>query len=230
MKLPIWNSVQLLRATLLRKGYPMTVTERVPKIIAALKELYPDPMCALSYEKPHELLFAVRLSAQCTDARVNLITPALFARYPTLEDFATADVTEVEEYIRSCGFYRTKARDIVACAAMLINNYGGVLPDTIEELIKLPGVGRKTANLIVGDVYHKPAVVADTHCIRIAGRLGLTASKNPERVERDLRALLPEEESTNFCHRMVLHGRALCAARKPDCANCPLMGELCQYM
>lgn len=201
---------------------------KLDEILQILKETYPDPICALQYSKPHELLFATRLSAQCTDARVNIVTPALFARFPELEDYAAAEVEEVEEYIRSCGFYHTKARDIVECARVLLSEYDGVLPDTVEELIKLPGVGRKTANLIVGDLYGKPAVVTDTHCIRIANRLGLCNTKEPEKVERALREILPPEESSDFCHRLVLHGRALCTARAPACPRCPLNDGCCR--
>ncbi len=203
--------------------------DRIRIILDTLAELYPDPLCALEYRKPHELLIAVILSAQCTDARVNMVTPALFARYPTLEAFADADVTEVEELIRSCGFYHTKAKNIVETAGILLDRYGGELPRTMEELTKLPGVGRKTANLILGDVYKVPgAVVTDTHCIRIANRLELCASKEPRVVEEALRAVLPPEESSDFCHRLVLHGRALCTARKPRCAECPLFPAVCR--
>ena len=193
-------------------------------IIEELKRLYPDALCSLPYPKPYELLFAVRLAAQCTDERVNMVTPALYARYPTLESLAEADVSEVETYIHSTGFFRAKAKDIVAAAKMMVEQYDGKVPDTMEELLKLPGVGRKTANLILGDVYHKPGVVvADTHCIRITGRLGLTdGTKDPVKVEQQLRQVLPPEESNDFCHRMVLHGRAVCMARKPDCPNCTL--------
>ena len=193
-------------------------------IVEELKKLYPEGLCSLQYPKPYELLFSVRLAAQCTDERVNQVTPALFARFPTLESLAEADVAEVEGYIHSTGFFRAKARDIVAASRMLLEVYGGKVPDTMEELLKLPGVGRKTANLILGDVYHVPGVVvADTHCIRITGRLGLTdGTKDPVKVEQQLRAVLPPEESNDFCHRMVLHGRAVCMARKPDCANCTL--------
>ena len=193
-------------------------------IIEELKRLYPDALCSLPYPKPYELLFAVRLAAQCTDERVNMVTPPLYARYPTLEALAEADVSEVETYIHSTGFFRAKAKDIVAAAKMMVEQYDGKVPDTMEELLKLPGVGRKTANLILGDVYHKPGVVvADTHCIRITGRLGLTdGTKDPVKVEQQLRQVLPPEESNDFCHRMVLHGRAVCMARKPDCPNCTL--------
>lgn len=193
-------------------------------IIDELKIRYPDGICSLDYPKDYELLFSVRLAAQCTDERVNLVTPALFARFPTLESLASADVTEVEEYIHSTGFFRAKARDIVAASRMLLEEYGGRVPDTMEDLLRLPGVGRKTANLILGDIYHKPGVVvADTHCIRISGKLGLTdGTKDPGKVEQQLRAILPPEESNDFCHRLVLHGRAVCMARKPDCPNCTL--------
>ena len=193
-------------------------------IIEELKIRYPDGICSLDYPKDYELLFSVRLAAQCTDERVNLVTPALFARFPTLESLASADVTEVEEYIHSTGFFRAKARDIVAASRMLLEEYGGRVPDTMEDLLRLPGVGRKTANLILGDIYHKPGVVvADTHCIRISGKLGLTdGTKDPGKVEQQLRAILPPEESNDFCHRLVLHGRAVCMPRKPDCPNCTL--------
>lgn len=195
----------------------------IKRIIQELKQLYPDALCSLRYKKDYELLFAVRLSAQCTDARVNLVTPDLFARFPTLEAFAGADCDEVGEVIRSCGFYRTKAKDLVACAQILLSQYGGRVPDTMEALTALPGVGRKTANLVLGDIYGQPAYVCDTHCIRITGRLGLTdGSADPLRVEKQLRQVIPAEESSDFCHRMVLHGRALCMARKPNCAACPL--------
>ena len=203
--------------------------DRVRVILDTLAQLYPESLCALQYEKPHELLFAVILSAQCTDARVHMVTPALFARYPTLEAFAEADVTEVEELIRSCGFYHTKARNIVETAGILADQYGGRVPDTMEALTALPGVGRKTANLILGDVYKVPgSVVTDTHCIRIANRLELCASKEPRAVEEALRAVLPPEESSDFCHRLVLHGRALCTARKPKCTACPLYLQACK--
>lgn len=197
--------------------------QQLRQIIELLKGLYPDALCSLQYEKPHELLFAVRLSAQCTDARVNLVTPALFARFPTLESFAEADPAEVGEYIHSCGFYNSKSKDLVACAQMLLEKHGGRVPDTMEELTALPGVGRKTANLILGDVYGQPSYVCDTHCIRITGRLGITdGSRDPQQVERQLRQVLPPEESGNFCHRMVLFGRDTCTARNPKCDVCPL--------
>ena len=199
-------------------------------IVEALKELYPDSLCSLQYEKDYELLFAVRLSAQCTDERVNKVTPALFARFPTLESFAQADIEEVGRYIHSCGFFRGKSKDLVLCAQMLLSEYGGKVPGTMEDLLRLPGVGRKTANLILGDIHNTPGVVvADTHCIRITGRLGLTdGTKDPAKVETQLRAVLPPAESNNFCHRMVLHGRAGCTARKAMCGSCTL-APWCKY-
>jgi endonuclease-3 len=202
----------------------MKTEQEVRCIVEELKNLYPEGICSLNYEKDYELLVSVRLSAQCTDERVNQVTPALFARFPTLHALAEADVSEVEEYVHSCGFFRAKARDIVASAQMLITQYGGKVPSTMEELLSLPGVGRKTANLLLGDIYGEPGVVvADTHCIRITGLLGLTdGTKDPGKVEQQLRAVLPPEESNDFCHRMVLHGRAVCVARRPDCGNCTL--------
>lgn len=201
----------------------MEIKEKVGRIIAALKEDYPDPQCALRYKKDYELLIAVRLSAQCTDERVNKITPALFAAYPTLESLAGADVGHIEELVHSCGFYKHKARDIVLACQMLLNQYGGKVPSTMEDLLKLPGVGRKTANLLLGDLYGVPgSVVCDTHCIRITNLLGLAKGKEPEKVEQQLRQILPPEESSDFCHRIVLHGRAVCVARKPRCGECSL--------
>ena len=197
--------------------------EKVLSIIELLKQQYPDPKCALHYQKDYELMIAVRLSAQCTDARVNLVTPALFAAYPTLEAMAAADIADVENYVRSCGFYKHKARDIVLGCQMLLTDFGGKVPGTMEELLKIPGIGRKTANLLLGDIHGKPgAIVCDTHCIRICGRLGLSKGKEPEKVERQLRQILPPEESNDFCHRIVLFGREICTARKPKCEECPL--------
>ena len=200
----------------------MDTAQRVAGVVAALKAAYPKALCALHYDKDYELMISVQLSAQCTDARVNLVTPALFARFPTLDAFAGADVAEVEDYVRSCGFYRHKAQDIVLACRMLRDEYGGRVPDSMEALLRLPGVGRKTANLLLGDLYGRPAVVCDTHCIRICGRLGLTTGKDPAKVEQQLWKILPPEESSDFCHRLVLHGRAVCDARKPDCGRCTL--------
>lgn len=206
----------------------MRTPEQVQEILSCLEQAYPLAECSLEYEKDYELLFSVRLAAQCTDERVNKITPALFARFPTLQAFAEADVAAVEEYIHSCGFFRSKAKDIVSCAQVLLTQYGGRVPDTMEELVKLPGVGRKTANLILGDVYHKPAVVVDTHCIRLSNRMGLVDNlKDPVKIETALRAILPPEQSSDFCHRLVLHGRAVCDARKPQCALC-CVRHVCQ--
>ena len=198
--------------------------EDVLSIVNELKNLYPEGLCSLEYEKDYELLFAVRLAAQCTDERVNQVTPALYGRFPTLEALAQAEISEVEEYVHSTGFFRAKARDIVLASQMLLREYGGRVPDTMEDLLRLPGVGRKTANLILGDVHHQPGVVVvDTHCIRITGLLGLTdGTKDPGKVETQLRGVLPPEESNDFCHRMVLHGRAVCIARRPQCGVCTL--------
>ena len=197
--------------------------KKVNGILSALEERYPDALCALHYQKDYELMIAVRLSAQCTDARVNLVTPALFAAYPTLEAMANANIADVENYIHSCGFYRQKAKDIVLACQMLLEKHGGKVPNTMEELLKLPGVGRKTANLLLGDLYNVPgSVVCDTHCIRICGRLGLSKGKEPEKVEKQLRAVLPPEKSGDFCHRIVLFGREICTARSPKCTECPL--------
>ena len=200
----------------------MSEKERINQIIKTLEKLYPEDLCSLQYRIPHELLISVRLAAQCTDARVNQVAPALFARYPSIESFAEANVHEVEEYVRSCGFYHTKAHDIVEMCKMLRDQYGGVVPDSIEELTKLPGVGRKTANLICGDIYGQPSYVCDTHCIRSTNLLGLSSSKDPYKVEMQLREKIPPEKSTAFCHRMVLLGREYCIARRPRCGQCPL--------
>ena len=207
----------------------MKTEAQISAIIEELKKLYPDAVCSLDYRKDYELLFSVRLAAQCTDARVNLVTPALFERFPSLEAFAQATPEEVGEYVHSCGFWRAKAKDIVGSAQMLLSDFGGRVPDTMEDLLRLPGVGRKTANLILGDIYGKEGYVCDTHCIRITGRLGITdGSKDPLKVEQQLRKVIPPEESSDFCHRMVLHGRALCMARGPRCGDCPLR-HLCDY-
>ena len=206
----------------------MTSKAAVNRIIETLKGIYPDGLCSLQYKKDYELLFAVRLSAQCTDERVNKVTPALYARFPTLESFAEADPAEVGEYIHSCGFYNGKARDIVACAQVLLARHGGRVPDNMDELLALPGVGRKSANLIRGDIFHLPAVVADTHCIRMANRIGfVTDTTDPVQVERALVKVLPPEESNDFCHRCVMHGRVVCTARKALCEVCCLQ-DVCR--
>lgn len=206
-----------------------SMKKKVTAIIDALKLRYPQAPCALNYQKDYELLIAVRLSAQCTDARVNLVTPALFAAYPTLEAMANADIAHVEDLVHSCGFYKHKARDIVLACQMLLSDYDGRVPDTMEKLLRLPGVGRKTANLLLGDLYSVPgSVVCDTHCIRICGKLGLSTGKDPEKVEQQLRKLLPPEESSDFCHRIVLFGREICTARNPKCHDCPLAPHCCE--
>ena len=208
----------------------MRTPEQVQEIVRLLLKEYPEADCTLDYGKDYELLFSVRLAAQCTDERVNQVTPALFARFPTLEAFAEADVEEVEQYIHSCGFFRAKARDIVSCAQALLQRHGGRVPDTMEELTALPGVGRKTANLILGDVYRVPgSTVVDTHCIRLTNRMGLVDDlKEPVKIETALRKILPPEKSNAFCHCLVLHGRAVCDARKPDCERC-CVRHLCKH-
>lgn len=205
----------------------MTKKQRALSAVSALKERYPEAICSLESKNPLELLIATRLSAQCTDARVNMVTPALFEKYKTLEDYCNADVADVEEIIRSCGFFKTKAKDIVGMAQMIRDKFGGQVPDSIEKLTSLPGVGRKTANLIMGDVYKQPAVVADTHLIRISNLLGLVDTKDPKKVELEMKKLLPPEESNDFCHRCVLFGREICIARRPKCDICP-MKEFCK--
>ena len=202
----------------------MTKKEIALSAVEALKKEYPDAKCSLDYETPLQLLVATRLSAQCTDARVNLVTPALFARFPDAESLAGAEVSEVAEYIKSCGLYKTKSKDLVAMAKMLVSDFGSEVPDNIDDLTTLPGIGRKTANLICGDVYGKPAVVVDTHCIRITTRLGLHKETDQRKIENALRKLLPPEESNDFCHRIVLHGRAVCTARSPKCKDCCMNG------
>lgn len=205
----------------------ITPKERAALAVAALKKEYPNAVCSLVYSDPLQLLIATRLAAQCTDARVNIVTPALFERFKTASDFAQADVTEVEEYIKSCGLYKTKARDIVKMAQQLCDNFKGEVPGTIEELTSLAGIGRKTANLVVGDIFKKPAVVVDTHCIRITSRLGFHNIKDAKKIEFILKAVLDPKESNDFCHRLVLHGRAVCTARKPKCNKC-CMSEFCE--
>lgn len=204
-----------------------TKQKRCANIVDELKKLYPDAVCSLNYTEPLHLLIATRLAAQCTDARVNTVTPVLFSKYPTLEALSEADVEDIENIIKSCGLYKTKARDISALCKMLRYDLGGVMPNTLEGLLKLPGVGRKTANLIMGDVYGQPAVVADTHCIRISNRLGLCDSKDPHKVELQLREICDPAESNDLCHRFVMFGRDVCTARNPKCADCPI-AHLCE--
>ena len=206
----------------------MTDTAKnINEMISLLEKSYPDELCALKFRADYELLFAARLAAQCTDARVNKITPALFEKFPSLKDFAEAEISDVENIIRSCGMYKTKARDIVAAAQMLLISFGGKVPDNMEALLKLPGVGRKTANLMLGVIFKKPSVVVDTHCIRLSNRIGLVNTKDPIKIETALREILPPEQSTNFCHRLVLHGRAVCNAHRPNCGVC-CISEFCK--
>lgn len=202
--------------------------EKALKAVELLENEYPEAICSLEYTEPLQLLIATRLAAQCTDKRVNMVTPALFERYQNVNDFANADTEEIGKYIYSCGFYKTKSKDIIEMCKTIISDFNGIVPDTVDDLIKLQGVGRKTANLIVGDIYKKPAVVVDTHCIRITNRLGLHNTKNPEKIENILRKLLPPEKSNDFCHRLVLHGRAVCDSRKPKCEKC-CMKHICTY-
>ncbi len=192
------------------------------EVVAALESIYPNAACSLEYTHPYELMIAGRLSAQCTDARVNVVTKELFEKYPTLKSFADADVDDVAEIVKPCGLYKTKAKSIVEMTHSLYYDLDGIIPDTIEELTKLSGIGRKTANLIMGDIHKKPAIVADTHCIRITGRFGLTKSTDPKTVETDLVKLVPPEKSSDFCHRLVIFGRDTCTARSPKCESCPL--------
>lgn len=207
---------QLISDTEYRKKLAVQTVEE-------LKKIYPEAICSLTYKDPLELLIAVRLSAQCTDARVNMVTPVLFEKYPTLEAFCQASAEDIGEIIKPCGLFNTKARDIKNLALMIRDEYGGRVPDSMELLLRLPGVGRKTANLILGDVYGKPAIVADTHCIRISGRIGLTdGTKDPVKVEKQLREYVEPCEGSDLCHRFVLFGRDICTARSPECAVCPL--------
>lgn len=206
----------------------MTKKDIAKNAVLSLKKEYPKAECSLQYKDPFHLLIATRLAAQCTDNRVNMVTPKLFERFPTPYEFANSTPEEVEEYIKSCGLYKTKAKDIVACSKMIVEKFDGEVPKTLEELITLPGIGRKTANLIMGDVYNAPgAVVVDTHCIRITRRLGLHDETDMKKIEFILRDLLPPDESSDFCHRLVMHGRAVCTARKAMCENC-CMKDFCR--
>lgn len=200
----------------------MTKKQRTLNAVEILKKEYPEAICSLTATNPFELLVATRLSAQCTDARVNMVTPALFSRYRTLDDYAGAEQSDIEEIIKSCGFYRDKAKSIIGMAQKIRDDFGGVVPDNIEDLITLPGVGRKTANLIVGDVYGKESIVVDTHMIRISNRIGLVDVKDPVKIEMALKKIVPADEGADFCHRIVLFGRDTCTARKPQCDGCPM--------
>lgn len=206
----------------------ITPKKRAELAVNALKKEYPEAICSLVYTDPLQLLIATRLAAQCTDARVNMVTPQLFEKFKTADDFAKAEVSDVEECIKSCGLYKTKARDIVTMSRQICDNFNGKVPGTIEELTTLAGIGRKTANLVVGDIFKKPAVVVDTHCIRITSRLGFHNIKDAKKIEFILREVLDPNESNDFCHRLVLHGRAVCKARKPECELC-CMRDFCEF-
>lgn len=192
------------------------------KIIEILEKTYPDADCTLDFETPLQLLIATQLAAQCTDARVNLVTPALFEKYKTVYDFAGADENELMELIRSTGFYRNKAKNIIACCKKIISDFGGEVPKTMNELLTLPGVGRKTANLVLGDIFGIPGIVVDTHATRLSNRMGLTKNRDPYKIELDLLKIIPPDAQSSFCHRLVFHGRKFCDARKPNCNECPL--------
>lgn len=207
----------------------MTKKERALLVVEKLKKLYPDVKCTLNYSSPHEMLFATQMSAQCTDARVNIVTETLFKKYPDLESFANADYEELCEDIRSTGFFRNKAKNIILAARRILDVYDGVVPDTMEDLLTLPGTGRKTANLVLGDIYKKPAVVVDTHCIRLSRKIGLTKEESPEKIEMDLKKLIPPEEQLALCHRFVNHGRLVCIARNPKCEICAIKDECKEY-
>lgn len=207
----------------------MDKKELAKEAVRLLEIEYPDATCTLTYKEPWQLLVAVRLAAQCTDARVDMVTPALFEKYKSIEELAKAEVTDIENMVKSCGFYHSKAKDICSMAKMLKEKYDGIVPDTMEELLKLPGVGRKSANLVLGDIYHKEAVVCDTHCIRITNLLGLTNTKDPAKCEVQLRAILDLSKSSDFCHRLVLHGRKVCVARRPNCKDCCLKNICTSY-
>lgn len=202
----------------------MTKKERVSLLIELMDKAYPNVKCSLNYSNPLEMLIATQLSAQCTDARVNIVTEQLFKRYKTVYDYANADINELQEYIRSAGFYKNKSKNIIACCKRLIEAYNGEVPDTMEDLTSLAGTGRKTANLVLGDIFHKPAVVVDTHCIRLSNRIGLVSDKDPVKIEMALKKIVPPDKQLRLCHQFVYHGRACCTARKPDCLNCPISG------
>ncbi|MCR4718193.1 MAG: endonuclease III [Firmicutes bacterium] len=205
----------------------MKKKERADSAIAILKKLYPSVCCTLDYDSPLHLLIATQLAAQCTDARVNIVTKTLFEKYPDVSAFANADYDELCEDIRSTGFFRNKSKNIISCCQKLISDYGGEVPNTMDKLLTLAGTGRKTANLILGDIFGKPAVVVDTHCTRLSKRLGLTENSAPEKIEADLKKLISPCEQLDFCHRLVAHGRAICTARSPKCKECALC-EICK--
>lgn len=196
--------------------------KRAEEIIRIFEDEYRDADCTLDYKSPLQLLIATQLAAQCTDARVNQVTPALFERYKTVQDFAVADEAELSEYIRSTGFFRNKTKNIIACCKKLISDFGGEVPQTMDELLTLPGVGRKTANLVLGDIFGIPGIVVDTHAGRLSRRMGFTKNTDPFKVEKDLLEIIPPEKQMQFCHQLVFHGRKYCDARKPKCTDCPV--------
>lgn len=206
----------------------MRKNERAQGVMKIFDEIYPDVKCSLNYKTPLEMLIATQLSAQCTDARVNIVTESLFKKYTSAEDFANAKQEELENDIRSAGFYRSKARNIINCCQRIKDVYNGKVPDTMEDLLTLPGTGRKTANLVLGDVYHQPAVVVDTHCIRLSNRIGLVNTEDPVKIEVELKKLIPPQKQLKLCHQLVHHGRVRCNARKPDCGNCEI-NMYCKY-
>lgn len=205
----------------------MTKKQMIAQIREIFSKVYADAECSLDFSTPHELLVAVQLSAQCTDARVNLVTPELFERYKSVYEFAAADEEELCSIIRPCGFYKTKGKNIIASSSLICTKFGGKVPDTLEDLLSLPGVGRKTANLILGDVYGKPGLVIDTHAIRLTNRIGLVNEKDPVKIEFSLKKIVPDDYQTSFCHQLVYHGRAVCNAAKPSCSTCPI-GHICK--
>ena len=205
----------------------MKKQERAENVMRIFDEIYPEVKCTLNYSTPHEMLIATQMSAQCTDARVNIVTETLFKKYKTVEDFANADYEELCEDIKSTGFYKNKAKNIIACCKRLISEYNGQVPDSMEDLLTLAGTGRKTANLVLGDIFGKPAVVVDTHCIRLTNKIGLTKEEDPVKIEFELKKLIPPERQLRFCHQLVNHGRARCVARRPDCENCEIK-EYCK--
>ncbi|MDD6484724.1 MAG: endonuclease III [Clostridiales bacterium] len=207
----------------------MTKKERVSLLLELMDNAYPTVKCSLDYSNPLEMLIATQLSAQCTDARVNIVTKGLFERYKTAEDYANADIEELQEYIRSAGFYKNKSKNIIECCKRICEVYGGEVPDTMEDLLTLAGTGRKTANLVLGDIFGKSAVVVDTHCIRLTNRIGLVKTKDPVKIEMELKKIVPPDRQLKLCHQFVYHGRAVCSARKPQCDGCPIK-EACKQV